>query len=275
LIRLDPKSGQFHTFLDGMSAEFLTYSSDDKSLAYVTFPEGILWRSNADGSHPTQLTYPPVYPKSPRWSPDSARILFVDSAPQGNNAIYIIPSDGNEKPKRILPDDLDAETDPSWSPDGQKVAFATTPAVGASSTSDLRVFDLAANSVTTIPASSGLAVPRWSPDGKSIAAMTLDAMAVKVFTLSTGRWSSLNSGGVAFPEWSRDSRFLYYIDWSGDGSLARIAVATGKKETITNLKGSRFTGVYTSWMALDPTGAPLMLRDIGRDDIYALTLEKK
>jgi len=275
LIRLDPKSRHFHTFLDGMSAEFLTYSRDARSMAYVTFPEGILWRANPDGSHPMQLTYPPVYPKSPRWSPDGTKILFVDSTSQGVNAIYMIPSDGSERPQRLLPDDRDAETDPSWSPDGRKVVFSTTQNVGASSTSELRILDVATNSVITLPASSGLTVPRWSPDGKSIAAMTLDAMSMRIFTPATGRWFSLNSGSVAFPEWSRDSRFLYYINWHGDGSLVRNSVANGKTETIADLKGSRFAGFYTSWMALDPEDAPLMLRDIGRDDIYALTLEKK
>jgi hypothetical protein len=28
-------------------------------------------------------------------------------------------------------------------------------------------------------------------------------------------------------------------------------------------------------MSLDPTDAPLVLRDVGSDDIYALTLEEK
>lgn len=275
LIRFDPKSGHFNTFLDGMSAEFLIYSSDGRNIAYVTFPEGILWRANPDGSHPTQLTYPPMYPKSPRWSPDGTKILFVDTTAQDVSAIYIIPSDGSERPRRLLPDDRDPETDPCWSPDGRKVAFSTTAFVGASSTSELRILDLATNSVTTLQASSGLAVPRWSPDGKLIAAMTLDSMSLRILTLATGRWSSLNPGSVAFPEWSRDGRFLYYFDWRGPGSLARISLTNRTPETLADLQGTRFTGFYTLWMALDPEDAPLMLRDIGRDDIYALTLEKK
>jgi len=273
LIRLDSKSGQFQTFLDGISAEFLSYSIDGKSLAYVSFPEGILWRANPDGSHPQQLTYPPVYPKGPRWSPDGTRILFVDKTAEGANAIYTIPADGSERPKRLVADDRDAETDPSWSPDGRKVVFSTTPDVGVSSASELRIFDLATNSVSALAGSGGLAVPRWSPDGKSIAAMTLDAISMKIFTLATGKWSSLNTRSVAFPEWSRDSKYLYYVDWHGAGSLVRIAVANGKTETLADLKSLRSTGFYSMWMGLDAEDAPLMLRDIGRTDIYALALE--
>ncbi|MGB6729457.1 MAG: hypothetical protein WBE74_26415 [Terracidiphilus sp.] len=35
-----------------------------------------------------------------------------------------------------------------------------------------------------------------------------------------------------------------------------------------------FGGTW-GWMGLDPTDAPLLLRDISGDDIYALTLEAK
>jgi hypothetical protein len=55
----------------------------------------------------------------------------------------------------------------------------------------------------------------------------------------------------------------------------RIRVADGKRETVADLKGARYTGVYMLWMGLDPADTPLMLRDAGTDDIYALTLEKK
>jgi DNA-binding winged helix-turn-helix (wHTH) protein len=87
LVRFDTKSGNFLPFLAGISAEFVTFSSDGKSLAYVSYPEGVLWRANPDGSNPSQLTEPPVYPKSPRWSPDGSAILFVDRSPQGFDAI--------------------------------------------------------------------------------------------------------------------------------------------------------------------------------------------
>ena len=34
------------------------------------------------------------------------------------------------------------------------------------------------------------------------------------------------------------------------------------------------TGFFGQSMSLDPSDAPLVLRDIGSDDIYALTLER-
>jgi Tol biopolymer transport system component len=273
LVRLDARSTQFQPFLAGISVEFVSFSSDGKSVAYVSYPEGVLWQANADGSNPMQLTEPPVYPKSVRWSPDGSQIAFVDRTAQGADAIYIVARDGRGRPRRILPDDLQAETDPSWSPDGHKIAFSTSPNVGASSKSDLRILDLAFGTVSAVPASDGLLVPRWSPDGLLIAAMTLDTMSMKLFNISSGRWTELDTGAVAFPEWSHDGRSIYYVKWTDDPAVIRIRAADGKRETLANLKGVQYTGVYTLWMGLDPADTPMMLRDVGTDDIYSLTLE--
>jgi len=275
LVRFDPMSKQFQPILAGISAEFVSFSSDGKSVAYVSYPEGVLWRANPDGSNPMQLTEPPQYPKSVRWSPDGSQISFVDRTTQGADAIYVVASDGSGKPRRLLPDDRQAETDPSWSPDGRKIVFSTSPNVGASAKSDLRILDLASGKVVAVPASDGLLVPHWSPDGLLIAAMTLDTMNMKLFNISSGRWTNLNTGAVAFPEWSQDGRSIYYIRWTDDPAVLRIRVGDGKRESLADLKGVQYTGVYSLWMGLDLADRPMMLRDIGTDDIYSLTLESK
>jgi Tol biopolymer transport system component/DNA-binding winged helix-turn-helix (wHTH) protein len=275
LVRFDTKSAQSRPYLAGISAEFVTFSSDGKSVAYVTYPQGILWRANQDGSDPIQLTEPPVSPKSVRWSPDGSQIAFVDRTADGVDAIFLIASDGSGKPQRMLAGDRQAETDPSWSPEGRKIAFSTSPNVGASARSDLRIFDLDTGKVAVIPASDGLLVPRWSPGGRLIAAMTLDTESLRLFDQSTGRWTKLDTGAVAFPEWSHDGQWIYYVRWTADPLILRIRGADGRRESVADLKGARYTGSYTLWMGLDPADAPMMLRDEGTDDIYALTLERK
>jgi Tol biopolymer transport system component/DNA-binding winged helix-turn-helix (wHTH) protein len=275
LVRFDIKSNQFKPFLAGISAEFVVFSNDGKSVAYVSYPEGVLWRANLDGSNPVQLTEPPLYPKSVRWSPDGSQIVFVNRTSNGTDAVFVIASDGSGKPQRILPGDRHAETDPSWSPDGRKIAFSTSPNVGASAKSDLRLFDLTAGTATTILNSEGLLVPHWSPDGRFLSAMTLDTVSLRLFDLSNGRWTKLDTGAVAFPEWSHDGRWIYYVRWTADPSVMRIRITDGKPESVADLKGARYTGTYTLWMGLDPADTPMMLRDEGADDIYALTLERK
>lgn len=274
LVRFDPKAKQFQPFLGGISAEFVAFTRDAKTVAYVTYPEGILWKADADGTNALQLTSPPLYPKSLSWSPDGKEILFVDRTPKSTNGIYVIASDGG-RPRQVLPGDLENETDPSWSPDGKKIVYSTCPALGASSKSDLRILDLASGKLTSVPESNGLGTPHWSPDGKFISAMTLDAMSMKVLNVESGKWSNLETGAVAFPEWSHDSKYIYYLKWKGDAALLRMRPGAASPETIGMLGTAQFTGYFTSWMSLDPFDAPLLLRDGGSDEIYALTLETK
>ena len=83
-MRYDAKAGQFVPFLGGISADGFSFSKDGQWVAYVTYPDGVLWRSKVDGSERLQLTYPPSgffppgYALNPHWSPDGKRIIFVE-----------------------------------------------------------------------------------------------------------------------------------------------------------------------------------------------------
>ena len=50
LSRLDPGSKQFLPFLGGIAAEGISFSKDGRFVAYVSYPDGILWKANRDGS---------------------------------------------------------------------------------------------------------------------------------------------------------------------------------------------------------------------------------
>lgn len=97
LVRFDALSRQLQPFLDGISAEYVSFSSDGKFVTYVTFPAGVLWRANRDGSNRVQLTNPPLYPLAPHLSPDGTQILFSEG-PQS----YLVPSQGGT-PRLLAP----------------------------------------------------------------------------------------------------------------------------------------------------------------------------
>jgi WD40 repeat protein len=118
--------------------------------------------------------------------------------------------------------------------------------------------------------------PRWSPNGRYLAAAGFDNLQLKLFDLTTGKWSVLTQPGFAdCPEWSGDSEFIYFRRVSGDPGLFRIRISDGTAEKIADLKDWHDAGWFGRYMGLDPTDAPLMLRDIGSEDIYALTLDRK
>jgi hypothetical protein len=80
LVRFDRTSKQLRPFLGGISAEFLTYSKDRTQIAYVTFPDGILWRAKADGTERFQLTNPPFIRSSAVGPPTDHKFCLPPNA---------------------------------------------------------------------------------------------------------------------------------------------------------------------------------------------------
>jgi serine/threonine protein kinase/Tol biopolymer transport system component len=274
LVRFDPQSKQLQPLLAGISAEFVSFSRDRKWVAYVSFPDGILWKASADGTERVQLSEPPMSPKLLSWSPDGTQILFVNSSPPDHVEAWIVSAQGGT-PRRLLPNDAGQQTDPNWSPDGRKIVFADSREAGADRNSSLRMLDVASQQVTTLPGSVGLFSPHWSPDGHFIAAISYDSSSLHLFDTQTQQWSTPYKDELAFPCWSQDSHSIFFLTYRSNPGIFRISSAGGKPERIVDMSKVHTTGQYGLWMGLDPTNAPLLLRDVGTTDIYALTLEQR
>jgi eukaryotic-like serine/threonine-protein kinase len=274
LVRFDSKSGQFQPFLGGISANLVSFSKDGKSVAYVSYPDNILWKANRDGSERVQLTSSPLEPASVDWSPDGTQILFMAPSPEGREQAWIVPSKSGS-PQRLLPEDSGQQTDPNWSPDGRKIIFGTNQPRSTNRDSSIKILDLASHQVSTLPGSTGIYSPRWSPDGESIQADSLDGNTLYVFNIKTQHWSTIYKGISGYVAWSKDSRYLYFLGYPrGDAAILRIPATGGKAEVVIGLKGFPITGYFGVWFGLDPTDAPLILHDVSTTDVYALTLEQ-
>jgi Tol biopolymer transport system component len=274
LIRLDPRTKQFQPYLGGLSADNVSFSQDGQSIAYVSYPEGILWKANRDGSDRVQLSSAPVEPSMARWSPDGSQILFFDSSYEGRPVAFIVSSKGGA-PQRLLPEDTGPQSDPNWSPDGRQVVFSTSPSGGSDPNSVIRILDLDSHRVSTVPGSLGLFAPRWSPDGRSIAAVPANSTNLYIFDIKTQQWSVPYKGVVAYPAWSKDGHSIYFMDFREDSGVFRVHLPDGAVEHIVDLKSLHYTGNSSMWMGMDPTDAPLFLRDLGSQDVYALALDRK
>jgi len=271
LMRYDGKSGRLAPFLEGISAEYVAFSKDGQSVAYVSYPEGTLWRNKLDGSERLQLTYPPMYPVLPRWSPDGKKIVFFEFALSADkpSRIYEVSSESGT-PRQLIPDDRHQQLDPNWSPDGSKIVYGGQAGDAASS---IRIFDLGSNQLSALPDSQGLFSPRWSPNGRYILAFSADSRKLLLFDLQIQKWTELARGSMGWLTWSKDGQFVYVLHYEGKGAVLRIRISDHKAEKIVDLSNFTTGGRYGGWLGLDPDDSPLLLRDAGTQDVYALDWE--
>ncbi|WP_169976903.1 PD40 domain-containing protein [Tautonia rosea] len=83
-----------------------------------------LYRAPADGSAvPRRLTNHPSREENASLSPDASRIAFTDQPGRPNSRILILDL-ASEVVRPLLPDPL-GDRDPTWSPDGLFIAFAS------------------------------------------------------------------------------------------------------------------------------------------------------
>jgi Tol biopolymer transport system component len=275
LTRIDPKTGSPQPLLGGISGQSASYSPDGKFVAYVIYPEGVLWRANADGTGRLQLTRPPGYVINPRWSPDGKEIVFMTmTLSDGRLSMGRISALDGSPQWLILEDTADLE-DPTWSPDGKKILFGWS--MRGQRKEDFRIVDLETHQATILPGSDGMESPRWSRDGRYILALTQPRTEVPIFDSTTPQWRRIPvNGDVESPSFSHDSRYIYFLRLGPDSGVFRIPVAGGKEERVVDMTKWHLAGAYGGfWMNLDPTDAPMVLRDTGTDDLYALTFEDK
>jgi eukaryotic-like serine/threonine-protein kinase len=267
----DGRAGRFAPFLGGISAEYVAFSKDGQWVSYVSYREGALWRSKVDGSERLQLTYPPMYPVLPRWSPDGKTILFFEFALGANKParMYEVSAEGGT-PRLLLPEDPGQQLDPNWSPDGSKIVFA-----GESNdpSSAIHVLDVASRRVSNLPGSQGLYSPRWSPDGRYVSAFSADSKTLLLFDFQTKKWSELASGSLSWLNWSHDAQYVYVLDFRGKNAVVRIRISDRKAEQVVDLKDFVTAGRYGGCLALTPDDAPLLLRDTGSQDVYSVDWE--
>ncbi len=274
LVRLDLKTRQLEPYLSGISAEGVAFSKDGRWVAYEAYPEGTLWRSNVDGSQRLQLTFPPMQAGMPRWSPDGKQIAFMGQEPRNPMRIYLVPSEGGS-PQELVPGDQNVG-DPNWSPDGNSLAFGGEPAAEgwAASSTAIYVLDLRTHRASKLPGSEGLFSPRWSPDGQLIAAQPADQQKLVLFDFRTQKWMDLAKVRAGYFEWSRDGKYIYFDMVSDKSALLRIRVTGHALERLATLKDVRRAwGWAGAWSGIAPDDSPLVLRDAGTQEIYALDWE--
>ena len=271
VLRYDAKTKKFERFLDGISAEGIDFSRDGQWMTYVAYPEGTLWRSRVNGGERLQLTSLPLKAVAPRWSPDGSRIAFTGQLAGKPVNIYTVNADGGDLQALA---DQEWRIAPSWSPDGRLLLF-TAGAEGR----ELTLYDLRKRT-SKVLSPGKVFNPVWSPDGRYILAGTPSPPhppRLRLFDLKTAQWRDLNVG-LPFPDafaWSRDGKYIY-LDFPEENypSIQRLRVVDGRRENIADLSHiKRARGIFDVWFGLDPNDAPMILRDLSSQQIYAFHWE--
>ncbi len=109
---------------------------------------------------------------TPALSPDGRLIVVSVSEPayddsQKKSDLWLVPADGSAAPRRLT-FSSDAESNPAWSPDSRRLAFAAKRE--GEEESQIYVLDIAgggeAERITDV--STGASRPQWRPDGQAI-----------------------------------------------------------------------------------------------------------
>lgn len=91
-----------------------------------------------------------------------------------------------------------------------------------------------------------------------------------LFDFKTGNWTRLYDGLAAYPSFSQDGRFVYFLHLATESAVDRLSVASGKLEEVVSLKGFPFTGFYTFWFGLGPGDSPMLLKDTGTHEVVSM-----
>ena len=224
---------------------------------------------NADGKNPVQLTLNRGFDVDPRWSPDGRKIAFErDRDPFVEDGkirildIYVMDTDGNNLVRITRHPGVDK--DPSWSPDGKKIAFTT----GRTGHRNLQIYVMDVNGnnpVRLTHSPMGDFSPSWSPDGRKIAfASTRD-----------GNWEIyvINADGKNPVRLTRHPEDDHSPSWSPDGRKIAFASVRDRNWEIyvmdadggnpTNLTQHPAVDVSPAWppnpLAVSPKTQLLML----------------
>jgi Tol biopolymer transport system component len=266
MVRYDMNSKQFVPLLSGISAWDPTFSSDGKWVAYASYPDFTLWRSRADGTDRLQLTDSPVRVWDAFISPDGKQVTYSASG-----EIYVVSMDGGAR-RRIAEK---GSWDASWSPDGNRLVFAD---YNDPSLIRFAIYDLRTGKQFFLPETGGLAGAQWVGEDLIVAG-SRDRTKLVVFDLKTQRWSNLVPGPIpgSVSNWahSPDYSYVYYTSGGADPQALRVRLADHKVEPMASLKNfsrARYGGQVT-YVSVAPDGSPVFTRDIGTQEIYALTVK--
>ena len=255
-------------------------------IAFVSQRDGNpeIYVMDADGSNQRRLTNNHGDDWSPSWSPDGKRIVFFsdrDEHPHPKHGrstfeIYVMDADGGNL-QRLTENRVD-DRDPSWSPDGKRIAFMSDRD-GADLHFDIYVMDADGGNEQKLTENPNTdRQPSWSPDGKQIAFSSVREghFSYEIYVMDADgenqRRLTENLKTDLFPSWSPDGkRIAFASDRKGDFENFEIYVMDADGGDQRRLTENREFDWQPSWSPDGERIAFMSERDgDGNSEIYVM-----
>ena len=270
----DNGSKRFEPFLDGQSIGMVKPSPDGQWLAWVTYPEGVLWRGRRDGRDRLPLTSPPLRAFLPSWSPDGTKVAFIgaDSATDERWSLRLVSANGGAVEVLAKPEGKFSFWDPCFLPDGRLLfsrAFPRSPA-------GILTVDLQTRAVSPLGGAEKFFYPKCGPQGQVLASRALaddSPWALTVYWPKRAAWEDLGANPLVYPTWTRDGQSFCGLDREAN-RIACYSFASRRLETRAEIGDMPLLSwVLVPWMGLDADDSPMVMRDRSTRDIYSLDWE--
>jgi len=217
----------------------LSVSADDR-IAYTPFwHDTFLFAVDVGSGERRQLTSHTQHNFGARFSPDGQSVVY-HSTRTGNSEIWVHYLDG--RPETRITDSAGWDVYPDWSPDGQRLIFASDREesrfkifiANRDGGGERLLMDREISLESQIAPIVASVVIRWSPDGGQIAFLVEGEDTKEVWTVQAdgdgARKVLENATGF---DWYRDSRHGIYTRHHGSGSeMIAVDLETGQEQSL-------------------------------------------
>jgi Tol biopolymer transport system component len=164
---------------------------------------------------------------APELSPNGERIIFTNHG----NGLWLMNPDGSDPRAITFKDDID----PTWSPDGSMIAFASN----RSGTRQLYVANANGRNVEQVTDLNNMGGrSSWSPDGRKLAFYRGPAGDRDIYIINidgSGLQRLTNGGDNLGPSWSPDGNWIAFTSFRDGNNEIYIVRPDGSRETrLTN-----------------------------------------